>query len=61
MPNDFGRAVIENNPAWTQLLGLCPLLAVSNTVANATGLALASAFVHVAFALPMGHQHSKLL
>ena len=45
MPNDYSRAVIENNPAWTQLLGLCPLLAVSNTVANATGLALASAFV----------------
>ena len=45
MPNDFGRAVIENNPAWTQLLGLCPLLAVSNTVANAMGLAIASAFV----------------
>ena len=45
MPNDYSRAVIENNPAWTQLLGLCPLLAVSNSVANATGLALASAFV----------------
>lgn len=43
--NDFGRAAIQNNPAWAQLLGLCPLLAVSNTVANATGLALASAFV----------------
>lgn len=28
-----------------QLLGLCPLLAVSNTVANAAGLALASAVV----------------
>jgi len=45
MPKDFSRAVIERNPAWAQLLGLCPLLAVSNTVANATGLALASAFV----------------
>ena len=28
-----------------QLLGLCPLLAVSNTVANAAGLAIASAVV----------------
>ena len=43
--SDFRRATIANNPAWAQLLGLCPLLAVSNTVANATGLALASAFV----------------
>ena len=45
--SDFSRATIANNPAWAQLLGLCPLLAVSNTVANATGLALASAFVVV--------------
>jgi electron transport complex protein RnfE len=45
--NDFRRAAIENNPAWIQLLGLCPLLAVSNSVANATGLAMASAFVVV--------------
>ena len=43
--SDFSRATIANNPALAQLLGLCPLLAVSNTVANATGLALASAFV----------------
>ena len=43
--SDFSRATLANNPAWAQLLGLCPLLAVSNTVANATGLALASAFV----------------
>jgi len=41
----FRRAVIENNPAWAQLLGLCPLLAVSNSVVNALGLALASGFV----------------
>ena len=45
--NDFRRAAIENNPAWIQLLGLCPLLAVSNNVANATGLAMASTFVLV--------------
>lgn len=45
--SDFSRATLANNPAWAQLLGLCPLLAVSNTVANATGLALASAFVVV--------------
>ena len=38
-------AAVRRNPAWTQLLGLCPLLAVSNTVANALGLAIASAVV----------------
>ncbi len=41
----FGRAAITHNPAWVQLLGLCPLLAVSNNVVNALGLSLASAFV----------------
>jgi len=35
----------SNNPALVQLLGLCPLLAVSNTVANSLGLGLATLFV----------------
>ena len=43
--NTFNRGVLVNNPAWAQLLGLCPLLAVSNSVVNALGLALASGFV----------------
>lgn len=37
-----------------QLLGLCPLLAVSNTVANAAGLALASAVVLIGSCLLIG-------
>ncbi len=41
----FASAAIARNPAWAQLLGLCPLLAVSNSVVNALGLAAASAFV----------------
>ncbi len=41
----FATAAIERNPAWAQLLGLCPLLAVSNSLVNALGLALASGFV----------------
>ncbi|SUO95608.1 electron transport complex subunit E [Suttonella ornithocola] len=35
----------SNNPALVQILGLCPLLAVSNTVVNALGLGLATIFV----------------
>lgn len=35
----------NNNPAMVQLLGLCPLLATSSTVVNATGMALATLFV----------------
>jgi electron transport complex protein RnfE len=41
----FSTAVLARNPAWAQLLGLCPLLAVSSTVVNALGLAFASTFV----------------
>ncbi|MGL6261705.1 electron transport complex subunit E [Vibrio sp. WXL103] len=37
----------DNNPALVQLLGLCPLLAVSSTVTNALGLGLATLFVLV--------------
>lgn len=36
-----------NNPALVQLLGLCPLLAVSSTVINAMGMGLATALVLV--------------
>lgn len=35
----------KNNPGLVQLLGLCPLLAVSATVANALGLGIATAMV----------------
>ena len=41
----FASAALRRNPVWAQLLGLCPLLAVSNTVGNAAGLAAASALV----------------
>lgn len=35
----------ENNPALVQLLGLCPLLAVTSSVVNALGLGLATTLV----------------
>ena len=38
----------KNNPGIVQLLGLCPLLAVTNTATNALGLALATASVLIA-------------
>jgi electron transport complex protein RnfE len=41
----FRTAAIASNPAWAQLLGLCPLLAVSTSVVNALALSMASAFV----------------
>lgn len=39
------RGLWQDNPALVQLLGLCPLLAVSNTVVNAIGLGIATLFV----------------
>ena len=35
----------KNNPALVQLLGLCPLLAVTGTTVNAMGLGLATTLV----------------
>ena len=38
----------HNNPAFVQLLGLCPLLAVSNSVINALGLGIATLLTLIA-------------
>ncbi|RDL43481.1 electron transport complex subunit RsxE [Marinomonas piezotolerans] len=39
------NGIWKNNPALVQLLGLCPLLAVTSTVVNAIGLGLATTVV----------------
>ena len=39
------NGIWKNNPALVQLLGLCPLLAVTSTVVNALGLGLATLVV----------------
>jgi len=41
----FTNGMWSNNPALVQLLGLCPLLAVSSTVTNALGLGIATTLV----------------
>ncbi|QPB42419.1 electron transport complex subunit E [Rodentibacter haemolyticus] len=41
----FTQGIWKNNPAIVQLLGLCPLLAVSSTTTNALGLGLATMLV----------------
>ena len=38
----------NNNPALVQLLGLCPLLAVTNTVINGLGLGIATTLILIA-------------
>ena len=39
------KGLWENNPALVQLLGLCPLLAVSGSVVNALGMGIATTIV----------------
>jgi electron transport complex protein RnfE len=41
----FADGLWHNNPGLVQILGLCPLLAVSGTVVNALGLGLATTMV----------------
>jgi electron transport complex protein RnfE len=51
MSDQYGTLAVnglwKNNPAIVQLLGLCPLLAVTGTVVNALGLGIATCFVLV--------------
>jgi electron transport complex protein RnfE len=42
---DFIRGIWKENPVLVQLLGLCPALAVTNTVVNSLAMAGATAFV----------------
>jgi Na+-translocating ferredoxin:NAD+ oxidoreductase subunit E len=42
---DLMRGIWEENPVFAQFLGLCPTLAVTNTLANGIAMALATAFV----------------
>jgi len=45
--NIINQGLWKNNPALVQLLGLCPLLAVTNTLTNALGLGIATLLVLV--------------
>jgi electron transport complex protein RnfE len=45
MKNDFTKGVFKENPVFVIALGLCPALAVSNTLANALGMGLSVIFV----------------
>ncbi len=43
--DDFVSGVWERNPVFVQVLGMCPVLAVSNTAINALAMGLATSFV----------------
>jgi electron transport complex protein RnfE len=44
MSSFIRKRLFDDNAALVQLLGLCPLLAVSNSIINALGLAIATVF-----------------
>ncbi|MBR3235274.1 MAG: electron transport complex subunit E [Atopobiaceae bacterium] len=43
----FRRGLLEENPAFRQMLGLCPMLAVTTAVTNGVGMGMATTFVLV--------------
>ncbi len=45
LKNAFLDGIIKGNPVLVLMIGLCPVLAVSNTVANGIGMSIAVAFV----------------
>lgn len=46
--NDLTDGVWKRNPVFVQVLGMCPVLAVTNTAINALAMGLATAFVLLA-------------
>ena len=45
--NTFAQGLWKENPVFVMLLGLCPVLAVTNTAMNALAMGLATTFVLV--------------
>ena len=43
--DEFLKGVFAQNPVFVQVLGMCPVLAVSNTAINALAMGLATSFV----------------
>jgi len=43
--DEFIKGLWRDNPVFVQILGMCPVLAVSNTAVNALAMGLATAFV----------------
>lgn len=44
-PNPFLNGLWRQNPTFVQILGMCPTLAITNSVRNAVAMGLATAFV----------------
>ncbi len=49
--HDFGKGIWQLNPVFKQLLGMCPVLAVTTTAINGLSMGLATAFVLISSSL----------
>ena len=49
--DDFLKGIWSNNPVFVQVLGMCPVLAITNTVMNSLVMGLATSFVLVMSAM----------
>ena len=56
---DFLRGIAQENPVLVQMLGLCPAMAVSNSLANGIAMGLATTFVLIgsSFLISMFRKH----
>jgi len=43
--SEFAKGLVRENPVFVQVLGMCPTLAVTTSVANGMGMGLATSFV----------------
>ncbi len=48
---EFTKGLWDHNPVWRQLLGLCPVLAVTTSAMNGVGMGVATTFVLVCASL----------
>lgn len=48
---EFAKGLIKNNPVFVQVLGMCPVLAVTTSVENGLGMGAATTFVLVSAAV----------
>jgi electron transport complex protein RnfE len=51
LTHEFGKGIWKENPNLAQLLGMCPMLAITNEVVNAIGMGAAVIFVLVCSAI----------
>ena len=58
--DEFVKGLWRENPVFVQVLGMCPVLAVTNTAMNALAMGLATMFVLVMSNVVVSSDHSAV-